>query len=39
MKLKVLVKANARKNAVETREDGSLIVSVNAPPIEGKANK
>ncbi len=39
MKLQIVVKTNARKNAVEVREDGSLFVLVNAPPVEGKANK
>jgi hypothetical protein len=39
MKIEILVKTNARKNAVELREDGSLFVCVNAPPVEGKANK
>ena len=39
MKLNVVVKSNARKNAVETREDGSLVVYVSTPPIEGRANE
>ena len=39
MKLNVVVKPNARKNAVETREDGSLVVYVSTPPIEGRANE
>ncbi len=39
MKLQVRVKANARRNHVEVREDGSLSVSVTVPPVEGKANK
>lgn len=39
MKLSIQVKPNARKDAVTIREDGSLLVSVNAPPVEGRANK
>jgi hypothetical protein len=39
VKLNVVVKPNARKNAVETREDGSLVVYVSTPPIEGRANE
>ena len=39
MKLNVVVKPNARKNAVETRQDGSLVVYVSTPPIEGRANE
>jgi hypothetical protein len=39
VKLNVVVKSNARKNAVETREDGSLVVYVSTPPIEGRANE
>jgi uncharacterized protein (TIGR00251 family) len=39
VKLNVVVKPNARKNAVETREDGSLVVYVSTPAIEGRANE
>ena len=39
MKLNVVVKPNARKDAVETRQDGSLVVYVSTPPIEGRANE
>ncbi|MBI3787246.1 MAG: DUF167 domain-containing protein [Ignavibacteriales bacterium] len=39
MKLSIQVKANARKNEVALREDGGLIVYVNVPPIEGRANE
>lgn len=39
MKLKIIVKPNARKTAVEKLADGSWKVSVNAPPTEGKANE
>ncbi len=39
MKFTVHVKANARKNEVALQEDGTLLVRVMAPPVEGKANK
>jgi uncharacterized protein (TIGR00251 family) len=39
VKFNVVVKSNARKNAVETRQDGSLVVYVSTPPIEGRANE
>lgn len=39
MNLSIQVKTNAKKNEVTVREDGSLLVAVNVPPIEGKANK
>jgi uncharacterized protein (TIGR00251 family) len=39
MKLKITVKPNARKNEVTRSADGSLIIRVNVPPIEGKANE
>jgi hypothetical protein len=39
MKLSIQVKTNAKKNEVTVREDGSLLVAVNVPPVEGKANK
>jgi uncharacterized protein (TIGR00251 family) len=39
VKLNVVVKPNARKNAVEMLEDGSLVVYVSTPPIEGRANE
>ena len=39
MKIQAVVKTNARKNSVEVREDGSIFVCVNVPPVEGKANK
>jgi uncharacterized protein (TIGR00251 family) len=39
MKLSIQVKTNGRKNEVTVREDGSLLVTVNAPPIEGRANR
>jgi len=39
MKFTVIVKANARKNSVQVQDDGGLLVQVNVPPIEGRANK
>lgn len=39
MKVNVLVKTNSKKEFVTLSENGDLIVRVNAPPIEGKANK
>lgn len=39
MKIGVLVKPNSKKEGVTTNEDGTLTVRVNAPPVDGKANK
>lgn len=39
MKIIVLVKPNARREAVTIREDGVYVVQVAVPPIEGKANE
>ncbi len=39
MKIQVSVKPNSRKESIEKNEEGVYIVRVNAPPIEGKANK
>lgn len=39
MILHLTVKTNARQTGVEKRPDGSYRVSVNAPPIEGRANE
>jgi uncharacterized protein (TIGR00251 family) len=39
MKIQVVVKPNAKKEAVEKLPDGSYRVSVNAPPQEGRANE
>jgi uncharacterized protein (TIGR00251 family) len=39
MRIEVVVKPNARKEAVEKLPDGSYRVSVNAPPQEGRANE
>jgi len=39
MKLKIIVKPNARKNEVTRNADGTLVIRVVVPPIEGKANE
>jgi uncharacterized protein (TIGR00251 family) len=39
VKVSVSVKPNSRKEMVEVRADGSLLVRVNAPPVDGKANE
>jgi len=39
MKFTVKVKTNSRKNEVKRAEDGSLIIFVTVPPVEGKANE
>ena len=39
MKITVQVKPNARKNEVQFREDGTYLVKVAAPPVEGRANQ
>ena len=39
MRIEVKVKPNARAARVESQADGSLLVSVNAPPVDGKANE
>ena len=39
MKFKITVKPNAKKNEVTRAADGTLVIRVAVPPIEGKANK
>jgi uncharacterized protein len=39
MKIKIIVKPNARKNEVIRSVDGTLVIRVAVPPIEGKANE
>ncbi|OFZ29517.1 MAG: hypothetical protein A2622_07255 [Bdellovibrionales bacterium RIFCSPHIGHO2_01_FULL_40_29] len=39
MKVTVHVKPHARKESVEKSADGSYIMKVNVPPIEGRANE
>jgi uncharacterized protein len=38
MKIKVFIKPNAKKNEVLPQPDGSYIVRVAAPAVDGKAN-
>ena len=38
MRISIRVKPNARKNDVRKIDDKRFIVSVSAPPFEGKAN-
>jgi uncharacterized protein (TIGR00251 family) len=39
VKFKITVKPNARKNEVTRTADGTLVIRVAVPPIEGKANE
>lgn len=39
MKVSVTVKPNSKKEFVTVNEDGTLTVRVNAPPVDGQANK
>ena len=39
MKYNITVKPNARKNEITRCDDGTLLISVSVPPIEGKANE
>lgn len=39
MKVSIRVKTNARKNEVSKLEAGKFLVSVTAPPVDGKANE
>ncbi len=39
MKVKVQVKPNSKKESVDLLSDGSYVVRVNVPPIDGKANE
>lgn len=39
MKITVQVKPNSKKEMVEMLTDGTYLVRVNAPPVEGKANE
>jgi uncharacterized protein len=36
--LRVKVKPNSKKQDIQTAEDGSLIVHLKSPPVDGKAN-
>lgn len=39
MKITVTVKTKSKFEAVEKQEDGSYVVRVNVPPVDGKANE
>jgi uncharacterized protein len=39
MKIKVKVKPNSKQQKIEESADGSLIVSLKSPPVDGKANQ
>lgn len=39
MRIIVQVKTNSRQEGVEEQPDGSFLIKVNAPPVEGKANE
>ncbi len=39
MNISIRVKPNARRNEVKELEKNSYLVSVTAPPVEGKANE
>ncbi|AZZ38253.1 hypothetical protein CIK05_01375 [Bdellovibrio sp. qaytius] len=39
MKITVAVKPNSKKELVEQLADGSYMVRVNVPPVDGKANE
>lgn len=39
VRVPVKVKPNAKAERVEVQPDGSLLVFVNAPPVDGKANE
>jgi len=38
MRIVIKVKPNSKKPGVEKLENGELLVKVNAPPVDGKAN-
>ena len=39
MKITIRVKPNARKNEVQKIAENQFVVSVTAPPVEGRANE
>ncbi len=39
MKIQVTVKANSKQQKIEESADGSLIVRLKSPPVDGKANR
>ncbi|MBE9182193.1 DUF167 domain-containing protein [Oculatella sp. LEGE 06141] len=36
--LRVKVKPNSKSQIIKTEEDGSLLIHLKSPPVEGKAN-
>ncbi len=38
LKIQVRAKPNSKKESVEKMHDGTFLVRVNTPPVEGKAN-
>lgn len=38
IKIRVHVKPNAKTQDIQTNEDGSLLIRLKSPPVEGKAN-
>jgi uncharacterized protein (TIGR00251 family) len=38
-RLSILLKPNAKRNAIAVNADESLAVAVTSPPVDGKANK
>lgn len=36
--LQIKVKPNSKKQEIQTAEDGSLVVYLKSPPVDGKAN-
>ncbi|MGV2827212.1 DUF167 domain-containing protein [Myxosarcina sp. GI1(2024)] len=39
MKIKIKVKPNSKQQEIETADDGSLIIRLKSPPVDGKANR
>ena len=39
MKITVTVKPSSKKESIEQQPDGSYLVRVNVPPVDGKANE
>lgn len=39
MKINVAVKPNSKRESVDILADGTYVVKVNAPPVDGKANE
>lgn len=37
--LRVKVKPNSKQQTIQTAEDGSLIICLKSPPVDGKANE